>query len=308
IAEGLGGSLTASSAYGEGSVFVARVATGDLTGVPTYEGADGDSIRNHAGPPRATAAPPAPAAATPANLRGRRVLVVEDGAVNRRLIRVVLERAGVALEEASDGREGVDAAVAAAEAGAGYEVILMDMQMPVLDGYGAAEELRSRGFATPIVALTAHAMDGDREKCLAAGCTDYLPKPIRPDALLDKLSAVLGADGDPPPAGDCEPAEPQASAEPPADEPVMAEPEPVRCELSEEDDYLRDLSMEFVAELPDRLSAMRTARGRGDLAAVAVQVHTLKGAGGTLGYSCLTEPARALEAAARAAAEGTGDP
>ncbi|QDT16941.1 PAS domain-containing sensor histidine kinase [Alienimonas californiensis] len=306
LAEGLGGSLTATSALGQGSVFVARVATGDLTDVPTYEGSDGDSIRSHAGPPRATAAPPAPAAAVPGNLRGRRVLVVEDGEVNRRLIRVVLERAGVALDEAADGREGVDAAVAAAAAGSPYEVVLMDMQMPVLDGYGAARELRACGFAVPVIALTAHAMDGDREKCLAAGCTDYLPKPIRPDALLSKLSAVLTAADAPPPAAPTAPPtsdrlEPHSSGQP-------AEPDldPVRCELAEEDDDLRELAMEFVAELPGRLSGVRAARARGDLAAVAAEVHTLKGAGGTLGYACLTQPAGALEAAATAAAGSTG--
>ncbi len=150
IAEGLGGSLTATSEPGRGSVFLATLATGDLTDVPTYEGSDGDSVRNVAKPSRTAA--PALVAAAPTNLDGRRVLLVEDGEVNRRLIRVVLDRAGVTCEEAHDGRQGVDAAIAAVAAGRPFELILMDMQMPVLDGYGATTELRSQGIATPVVA------------------------------------------------------------------------------------------------------------------------------------------------------------
>ena len=305
IAEGLGGSLVATSRPGEGSVFVAEIATGSLAGVRTYEGGEGDSVRKD-GSDRLRSAATAVADDSPANLSDRRVLVVEDGVVNRRLIRVVLDRAGVDAAEAHDGREGVDAVLAAQAEGRPFELILMDMQMPVLDGYGATDELRSLGMDVPIVALTAHAMDGDREKCLAAGCTDYLAKPIRPDELLAKLSSLLA-----PPAPAVEAADESAddSTDPEgerSDVPSVPfpRPEPIRCGLAEEDDDLRELSAEFVASLPSQLTTVRAARERGDLPALAAAVHTLKGAGGTLGYDCLTEPASELETVAQRVADG----
>ena len=279
IAEGLGGGLTATSKPGWGSVFRVEVATGDLAGVGTYEPSDGDSVRDRAVPP------PIAADAAP-HLSGRRVLLVEDGEVNRRLICVVLGRAGVEVEEAEDGRVGVDAARAAAAAGGPHDLILMDMQMPVLDGYGATRELRDAGIDAPVVALTAHAMDGDREKCLAAGCTDYLAKPIRPASLLAKLSAMLG--GDPGPAGSV----PNAPA-----------PPPLPCDLPAGEAELRAVAADFAAGLPRRMEEARRARRAGDFAALAAAAHTLRGTGGTLGYDCLTAPAADLESAATLAAE-----
>ena len=299
IAEGLGGGLTATSKPGWGSVFNAIVATGDLTGVGTYEPSDGDSVRDR------TAPPPIAADAAP-HLNGRRVLLVEDGEVNRRLICVALGRAGIEVEEAGDGRVGVDAARAAAAAGDPHDLILMDMQMPVLDGYGATRELREAGIETPVVALTAHAMDGDREKCLAAGCTDYLAKPIRPASLLAKLSAMLGGTPEP---DTSQPETSQPETPKPADV-VRGEdaPPPLSCGLPADDAELRAVAADFAAELPRRLEAARRARRAGDFGALAATAHTLRGTGGTMGYDCLTAPAADLEAAATLAAGEPGAP
>ncbi len=125
-----------------------------------------------------------PVAKTPIQLDGR-VLLVEDGPANARLTLMVLEKAGAEVTLVENGRDAVERVAAAEDP---FDLILMDMQMPVMDGYAATRELRSRGYSTPIVALTAHAKKGDRQKCLDAGCDDYIAKPINRDKLLDLIS------------------------------------------------------------------------------------------------------------------------
>jgi PAS domain S-box-containing protein len=118
-------------------------------------------------------------------LRGR-ILVAEDSIDTQRLVAFLLRRAGAEVHLVSTGR----AALEAAHHGE-YDLILMDMQMPELDGYTAAAELRRRGISVPILAITAHAMAGDRERCLAAGCTDYLTKPLDRRQLVARVAQHL---------------------------------------------------------------------------------------------------------------------
>src|SRR5690606_26987623 len=106
---------------------------------------------------------------------------------NRKLIRLLLERGGAKVSMADNGQVAVDLA-----SNTPFDVILMDMQMPVLDGYSATARLRESGFTGPIVALTAHAMLGDEGKCQQAGCTGYLAKPIDADRLFQTVGACLG--------------------------------------------------------------------------------------------------------------------
>ena len=115
------------------------------------------------------------------------VLVAEDGEDNQRLMVHHLTRAGMKITVANNGHEAVDLAIAAQKQGRAPDVILMDMQMPVMDGYEATEKLRSLGWKGAIIAITAHAMNGDRDRCMKSGCDEYLTKPIEKDALIQAV-------------------------------------------------------------------------------------------------------------------------
>ncbi|NEQ51896.1 MAG: response regulator [Leptolyngbya sp. SIO3F4] len=128
-------------------------------------------------------APPAADAPTGALLRQCRVLLVEDGVDNQRLISFYLRKAGADVAIAENGRQACDM-VLDPGAWTTYDVILMDMQMPEMDGYEASIKLRSHGVVTPIIALTARAMEGDEDKCRAMGCDAYLTKPVDRDLLI----------------------------------------------------------------------------------------------------------------------------
>ncbi len=121
------------------------------------------------------------------NLSGISVLLVEDSADNRDLISILLKQKGAKVDLAENGLAGFDKAIAG-----NYDLVLMDVQMPVLDGYSAAQRLREAGYKKPIIALTAHTMSEVREKCLDVGCTDYLPKPIYSQDLIQMISKYAG--------------------------------------------------------------------------------------------------------------------
>jgi CheY-like chemotaxis protein len=118
-----------------------------------------------------------------------RVLLAEDSHDNQRLIAHVLRKAGAEVVLAENGQQAVELALAAREEAEPFDVILMDMQMPMMDGYEATKKLRDAGYAGPIIALTAHAMKEDRQKCLDAGCSDYLTKPIDRHLLVEVAAA-----------------------------------------------------------------------------------------------------------------------
>ena len=169
----LAGGLEVESTPGEGTTVTLTIGTGDVTEQPMLRGGALEPMD-----PGAPGDEPADAdRASPPNtprLDGRRVLVAEDGEDNQRLVRFHLEKAGAEVTIVSNGALAVDE-IARKKA---FDVVLMDMQMPEMDGYEAARVLRERGESVPVIALTAHAMAGDRQRCIDAGCDDYLTKPI----------------------------------------------------------------------------------------------------------------------------------
>jgi PAS domain S-box-containing protein len=178
LAELLGGDLAVKSAPGEGSSFVVTVATGPVEGVEMVEGSVEALVFDH----RQDACPAEDSGDRP--LGRVRVLLAEDGPDNQRLISFHLKKWGALVEQADNGQAALDKALAAWRDGKPFDVILMDMQMPLMDGYSATRKLRERGYRGVVIALTAHAMSGDREKCLGVGCDDFATKPIDKRALL----------------------------------------------------------------------------------------------------------------------------
>jgi len=187
FAQMLGGDITCESTVRGGSRFLLSVETGSLKGIQMVDRARSTGRHQSVEPATPKTEMSAPAADTPtAPIRlSSRVLLAEDGPDNQRLIAFLLLKAGAEVTVAENGRIAVDATLQASDAGKPFDVILMDMQMPVLDGYGAVAELRRHGLTTPIIALTAHAMQGDRQKCLDAGCDDYCAKPVDRQTLLE---------------------------------------------------------------------------------------------------------------------------
>jgi PAS domain S-box-containing protein len=179
----MGGSLTVHSVLGRGSTFTLLVPTGDLQGVPMLRcpiRMEGETIRQVWSEIKE-------------ELKGVQILLAEDGIDNRELIQAVLQKAGAEVETAENGRE----AVAKAEVRA-FDIILMDMNMPEMDGYTATALLREHGLRQPILALTANAMAGDTERCLAVGCNEHLTKPIDRIQLIRTIAEFVGPKKEPP--------------------------------------------------------------------------------------------------------------
>ncbi|HEY3965085.1 MAG TPA: ATP-binding protein [Planctomycetaceae bacterium] len=168
LAQILGGTIVVASEFGVGTTFCVSIV-GRPADLPNLPRAGRQSISGETDNPTQKELP---------LLHGARLLLAEDAPDSQRLLSYLLQRAGATVTIAENGRIACDQALAAKAQGDPFHVVLMDMQMPVLDGYRATAELRERGYEHPVIALTAHSMSTDRLKCLDAGCNTYLTKPI----------------------------------------------------------------------------------------------------------------------------------
>jgi signal transduction histidine kinase/CheY-like chemotaxis protein/HPt (histidine-containing phosphotransfer) domain-containing protein len=270
IAQALGGDLSVKSTPGQGSTFSATIDIGELKDVmitdqPTTQVGD---VRQES--------------STNMSLNGVRVLLVDDGDTNRKLISLLLTRANAVVEIAENGA----LAVHAVEHGE-FDMILMDMQMPVMDGYTATRRIREMGFQGPIIALTAHAMKGDQQKCEAAGCSGYLSKPVNMDELIATLKSSTAAES-------------MHDGSSVLGEAKMANQRTaLHSTLPTDDPAIREIVQEFVNSLPGRIEAMCAALDANEYDELVQLAHSLKGCGGTAGFGCFTQPAGQIEQSAK---------
>ena len=234
-------------------------------------------------------------------LHGATVLLVEDNDLNQQVANELLQGAGFQVDLADNGQIALDLVQAHSDRSPAYDVVLMDMQMPVMDGVTAARALRAdaRHHAMPILAMTANAMPADRERCLQAGMQDFVTKPIEPDALWQALARWVK------PRPDM--AAPASGPAPLAADPDVPPLHPVegldmatglRRTLNRPALY-RSLLGKFVAGQHDAIARVERALQAGDAATAERVAHTLKGVAGSIGATALQQSADQLEQALR---------
>ncbi|MBK1721781.1 hybrid sensor histidine kinase/response regulator [Thiocystis violacea] len=232
-----------------------------------------------------------------------RVLVAEDTPTNQVVIRAMLHKLGIEPVLAGDGE-----AALRALAQNPFDLVLMDCQMPILDGYETtrrirADNLQASGRALPVIAMTANVLEGERERCFAAGMDDYLAKPVEAEALLTTLERwlpegrrTLVATAPPTPS-----ALPASKAEPPASEPVEAlfDPAALSRRVMGDRAIVQTILHAFLGDLPGQLARLEQALAADDLATVAAQAHRIAGAAVNIGATPFGDLALAVEQAAR---------
>ena len=229
------------------------------------------------------------------SLHDRRLLVVDDNKDNRLIVRHMLESAGAEVLEATNGQLALEILLDGPE----FDAVLMDMQMPVMDGYTAVRTLREKGHDAIIVALTAFAMVGDRDRCLDAGCDGYLPKPVIAASLFGELERLLGVS----------PSDLTDSTERPVarveSERSREAPHPSGASLTSTRTHepgFKPLLDAFLATLPASASRLREAVAANDNEQARSICHQLKGTGTSYGFPELTDAARACEEPLRSGA------
>ncbi len=257
LAEKLGGGISVTSVTGQGSTFEVLVDAGnprpvDFVNELPLTSASNDDCAEETAPPQVTG----------------QLLLAEDNPDNQKLIGLYVQRTGAEMTIAANGKIALEQAMRN-----DYDLILMDMQMPVMDGMEATTLLRQSGFDGPIVALTASTTKGEIERFTQAGCSGLLSKPIDWNKLYALLAQHL------PPRSQSE------------DVDTMAAPAPAL------NDQLRHLTAQFIHGLPARMDGIRAAHAQRDWPQVARAIHDIKGMGGGFGYPRLTQVAATIEMA-----------
>ncbi len=223
-----------------------------------------------------------------------RILLAEDNPTNQQVALGILEKLGFGADTAANGREAVRALETVP-----YDLVLMDVQMPEMDGFEATRAIRSGKTGAlnpkiPIIAMTAHAMKGDRERCLEAGMDDYLSKPIVPQALAEALEKWVENARTPSPPEDA----PRGAAERPGAIPVF-DRQALLTRLMDDEELAGRIIAVFLEDVPKRILALRGHLDRGDTAAAGGQAHAIKGAAANVGGLALSAVASEMEEAGK---------
>ncbi|WP_169335599.1 hybrid sensor histidine kinase/response regulator [Dasania marina] len=277
FAEALGGDIVVSSEQGAGSCFKTRITAGDVSGVSLLS----------------------PEQMTTANkleethnhgrwlFKPAKILVVDDGVENRELLSVVLTEVGLAIDTADNGLQALEALDEQH-----YDLVLMDVQMPVMDGFTAVATMRQQGLQIPVVALTADAMKGAREKCLQAGYSGYMTKPINIEKLLELVAAELGGQWQD--DNDSDVTIPTLATENSDVESIATDDSPIVSSLWANKKY-QTIVNKFVQRLQQQLNTIETAVQKNEYKTLQDLGHWLKGSAGSVGFHQFNEPGKALE-------------
>jgi len=282
LALAMNGDIVVSSTEGEGSTFMLTLPTGDISNVAMLSVEEVlksvDEVES--------------VTAKQWSFPQSHALVVDDGPENRELLSVVLGELGIEITTAENGQLALDAMDKQR-----FDVVLMDIQMPVMDGYQAVGEMRKRGVSEPVVALTANAMKGYEQTVMDAGFSHYMTKPIDIDGLTILLGELLGGT-----CANIDPALPSAMSEPQTHAAAanLSDEKPVYSNMALQNPKFRAIAEQFVLRLEEQMYEMRECIEKNDLDTLAKLAHWLKGSGGTVGFVEFAEPARELEMAARA--------
>ena len=227
-----------------------------------------------------------------------RILLAEDNMTNQQVALGILKKLGLRADAVADGSEAIRSLETIP-----YSLVLMDVQMPEIDGFEATRRIRDPGsavlnHAVPIIAMTAHAMQGDRERCLEAGMDDYVTKPISPEALADALDRWLPRDDAVPPVH--APAGPGTAIPASAGrvEPPVFDRAGMMARLMDDQELARIVVDGFLEDAPRLIEALRSCLGSGDAPGAIRGAHTIKGASATVGGEALRAVAAAMEIAA----------
>ncbi len=226
------------------------------------------------------------------NICGAKILLVEDNRINQQVAREILEQAGMEVEIASDGKEAVERAAAT-----GFDAILMDIQMPKMGGFEATDCIRNltnHTTNTPIIAMTAHAMEGDREKSLAAGMVDHITKPINPDTLYKVLLQWIQ-----PSAKNSTTITPLKDKNSQHHNPLPSIPgldiQAALTRLIGNEPLYRELLVDFYTDYADTIPKIRAAFAVNDMERCVTLAHTIKGIAANLGAGRLQQAAAHVE-------------